>query len=67
MAKLDLTVDNLCKCVEKIADNSVLRFLLLEGLFFKLIYEAGKFALDIAQEALRESNSSGVFVSSSSH
>jgi hypothetical protein len=30
--KLDLTVDNLCNCVEKIEDKSVLRFLLVEGL-----------------------------------
>jgi hypothetical protein len=32
MAKLDLTVDNLCNCVDKVEDKSVLRFLLQEGL-----------------------------------
>jgi hypothetical protein len=30
--KLDLTVDNLCNCVEKDGDKPVLGFLLLEGL-----------------------------------
>jgi hypothetical protein len=30
--KLEISVDNLCKCVEKIEDKSVLRGLLLEGL-----------------------------------
>lgn len=30
--KLDSTVDNLCNCVEKIEDKSVLRLLLREGL-----------------------------------
>lgn len=30
--KLDLTVDNLCNCVEKIGDKPVLRVQLMEGL-----------------------------------